>query len=684
MPARKSERELIEILQTKAPAEKAIACKQLAIYGSKDAVPELAKLLSDKELASWSRIALEAISDPAADEVLIQAAGKLHGRLLVGTINSIGVRKSSKATDVLAHLLKDKDRQVASAAAVALGHVGSEAATKTLRHSLTTTDGPVRSAVAEGCVLCAERLVNEGKPEAAAKLYEAVRKADVPKQRILEATRGEILARARGTGGIPMLVEQLRSPDKAFFYIGLTASRQIPGAEVTAALAAELPRVAPQRAVQLLSALADRKDGVLPREVLQAAKSGNKELRIAAIEVVGRRGDSASVPTLVAIAGESDADLAQAAASALAVLPGKNVDDELVGSLSKADGKALAALIQAVGQRRVDASRELVKALDNSNASVRQAALAALGETIKSNDLPVLISQFVEAKSMEDADVAGKALRAACVRMSDRDACAARLSDAMPHAAKATRVSLLDILSAVGGAKALQTIGDAARSPDDALQDAATRALGKWMTADAAPVLLALSKPDSGCNYQSRAVRGYIRVARQFVMPDVERITMCKNALVAARRDDDRKLVLEVLQRHPSMETLNMTVKAGQYPGLKDDARTASLQIAQKLGGDRDDVRELLRQIGVKTVKLEIVKAEYGAGPSKKDVTDTLQKEVRGFPVINLRSASYNKSFGGDPAPGSQKQLVVQYRIDGKSGNASFPENAVIMLPMPK
>src|SRR5437588_12573649 len=77
-PPPRTELELIEILQTKPKPEKAIACKQLATVGSKDCVPELAKLLSDKELASWSRIALEAIPDPAADEALVQAAKKLH------------------------------------------------------------------------------------------------------------------------------------------------------------------------------------------------------------------------------------------------------------------------------------------------------------------------------------------------------------------------------------------------------------------------------------------------------------------------------------------------------------------------------------------------------------------------------------------------------------------------------
>ena len=69
---------------------------------------------------------------------------------------------------------------------------------------------------------------------------------------------------------------------------------------------------------------------------------------------------------------------------------------------------------------------------------------------------------------------------------------------------------------------------------------------------------------------------------------------------------------------------------------------------------------------------------------TKRDVTEVLQKQVRDFPVINLQSSSYNKSFGGDPAPNSPKQLVVEYRIDGKAGKATFDENTVIMLPTPE
>ena len=90
------EKELIEKLRSDSPAaEKAIACKQLAVYGSPEAVPELERLLTDEHLASSSRIALEAIPGPEASEALRKAMDRVKDELLVGTINSIGVRRDA-------------------------------------------------------------------------------------------------------------------------------------------------------------------------------------------------------------------------------------------------------------------------------------------------------------------------------------------------------------------------------------------------------------------------------------------------------------------------------------------------------------------------------------------------------------------------------------------------------------
>ena len=677
------EQELLAVLKSDAaPADKAITCKQLAIYGSAAAVPELAKLLPIPELSSWARIALESIPGPEADEALRTATESLQGRLLVGTINSIGVRRDAAAVAALSGKLKDADAEVAAAAAVALGRIGNDDASKALRTALADSSAEVRSFVAEGCVLCAERLHSEGKSADAIAIYDEVRAADVHLQRIVEATRGAILA--RGQDGIPLLVEQLHAEDRALFRLALGTAREFPGSEIDKVLVTEMTKSPDDRAALIVQAMADRKETVVLTAILKAAEQGPLAVRLSAVDALARVGDVTCLNSLLKIAVDKDAELSVAAKNTLAELPGDNVNAQIVALLPKAEGATYPLLIELVGKRRIEAVPQLLKALDNNSGVVRTAALVALGETVSLQQLSVLIDQVVAPKKSEDAEIAQKALKAASIRMADREACAKELSAAVDRVKSVpVKGTLLQILGAMGGTNALQAVGKAAKSTDAQLQDISSRLLGEWMTEDAAPVLLELAKIPSN-PYQVRALRGYIRIARQFVLPDAKRTEMCQTAFDAARQTAEKKLVLDILKRYPTVDNLKMSIKLMKVPELKDDATQAMLVIAQKLSGKGVDVKELLATAGIEKMKLEIVKAEYGSGATQKDVTAVLQKQAGELPIITLVSASYNASFGGDPLPGSTKQLKIQYKINGKAAEASFAEDALIVLPMPK
>jgi len=591
----KNERELIALLRSDAPkGEKAIACKNLSVYGSKEAVPDLAKLLADDQLASWARTALEAIPGEASDEALRKATESLQGRLLVGVVNSIGVRRDAKAVDLLSGRLEDKDADVASAAAVALGKIGNADAAKSLRPKLAGGPIAVRSAVAEGCILCAERFLAASNAAEATKIYDEVRKAEVPRQRMLEATRGAILA--RGKDGIPLLVELLRSNDKGLFQVGLITAREFPGRDLDQALAAELSGAFPERAALIVVAMADRKETVDLAAVLKAAASGQKQVRLAAISALGRVGNATCLAPLLAIAIESDADLSRAAKEALMDLPGESVNKDIAARLATAEGKTYPVLIELVGQRRIEATETLLKALKSSDRAVRIAALAALGNTISEKYLSVLIKEAVTPASADDAAVAQAALKTAAVRMPDREACAAELAAALDKLPVPTKSGLLEILGAVGGTKALAAVGAAAKSPDSTLQDVGSRLLGEWTTIDAAPVLLDVAK--SGGKYQVRALRGYIGIAQKFIMSDEQRTQMCKSALDIARQPAEQKLILEVLTRYPTLEMLKLAIQAMQIPALKKDASDAALAISKKLP-KTDELQTLLSKAGL-------------------------------------------------------------------------------------
>ncbi|MBI5821439.1 MAG: hypothetical protein HZA88_20925 [Verrucomicrobia bacterium] len=413
--AAEKQRELIAILKSGAPpAEKAIACKRLAIYGTSEAVSVLAPFLADEHLASWARIALQNIPDSAADDALRDALGKLHGKLLIGVINTLGVRRDANSVGALSEKLKDSDADVASAAAAALGRIGGGTATKTLQPLLASAPAAVRPAVAEGCILCAEQSLAEGKAADAVKLFDAVRSANISKQKTAEATRGAILA--RGAAGVPLLVEQLRSKDKECFNIAMRTARDLPGREVAQALLAEMDRVTPERQSYLLLALADRGDAETLDVALKAAKSAPQPQQLIAISVLDRLSNPKSAPALLAIAAGDDAKVAMVARLAVAKMPGAAVEAAIVALLKQPGENARRAAIELIAQRRImSAIPDLLKVAEDSNAAVSGASFKALGELAGIGEMPMLLGALMKAKDTEPAE---NALSAVCARLN--------------------------------------------------------------------------------------------------------------------------------------------------------------------------------------------------------------------------------------------------------------------------
>lgn len=583
-----NEAALIEVLKTGEPAAKAIACKKLAVLGTKDSVPLLAPLLEDEQLASWARLALEVIDDPSADAALRDAASKANGQLAIGAINSLGARRDQQAAtlvaDAFAAAMKADDVEAADAAAWALGRIGGDNAVATLRGALKNESPAVRNAAAQGLVLAAEGLMKAGQQSAAAQIYDEARGAEVPVQRQLEATRGAILA--RGEAGIPLLVEQLRSDNKKFVQLGLGTARELPGAQVAAALVKELETASPERAPLLIYALADRKELVDAPAIFRAAVEGDDSIQLAAIKVLARADAPQRIDALLQAAADDNADVARAAATALADMQGTRVNGHLVELLPAANGKQLAVLLNLVGKRRLEATDAVTKALAHDDAAVRQAALAAFGETVKPAQLPLLVKECVAARDEADGKVAWRALKSAAVRMPDREACAQQLAAALAGADADDQAQLVDVLGAVGGKQAIDAMAGVMQQGSDAVLDAGTRALGNWMEVDAAPVMLELAKNVKGDKYQVRALRSYIRLARQFKMSDAARAEMCEKALDAATRNDERELVFAVLERYPNEHSLRVAKAATAQPELKERAVRVAEAIEQKSPGN--------------------------------------------------------------------------------------------------
>jgi HEAT repeat protein len=601
------QRDLIAVLGSDAPkGEKAITCKLLAIYGTEQSVPALTPLLADKELASWARIALEAIPGPAADTALRNAMGKLQGRLLVGTINSIGVRRDAQATNALVQKLDDANTSVASAAAVALGHIGGEQATKALSQSLADAPVGVRSAVAEGCILCAEWLLAHGKAAEAVNLYDKIREADVPDQRHLEAIRGAILARQ--SAGVPLLIEQLRSEDKERLGIGLRTARELPGRNVTEALAVELTHLSPDRRPLLLLALADRSDSAVLPTVQKAAQSGSKDLRITAIDILIRLGDVTCVPILLETVTEDDTELVQAAMETLVRLPGKDVDADLIARLPKAQGKLQHVLIELAGQRQIsEALPAVVPSLYDNDAGIRDAAvqtIGIIGQDPQTADLVKLLQ-----KTNSSSERAG--IRKALLAISGR--CGVKC---IPHLRPLTQsrdnelyMIGLRALAIIGGPDALAAVTSAVKSAEPPVQDEAVRILSNWpnnwpQDSEAGQTLLKLARSANKLSHQVLGLRGYFQYIRGTKkLSNEQKVTRVVDLLSHIKRPEEKRLAIAVLAEAPSSSALELLTTFAEDLAVVEEAYSAMVQITGQdvRGISRDQRRQVLKMVAEKS-----------------------------------------------------------------------------------
>ncbi|MCH5374165.1 MAG: HEAT repeat domain-containing protein [Planctomycetes bacterium] len=587
-PSPGDEAHQIEILKSDAPLfDKAKACQMLAVIGTADSVPVLAALLPNPELSHYARFGLEPNPDPAVDAALRASLDQLEGGLLVGVINSIGMRRDQAAVGALKDLTGSSDQETAAAAMAALGRIATPEAIETLKAAIT---GPLalRAAAADACLTACDMLLAEGKNAEAIALYDTLREANLPERLTIAALHGAI--RARGAKeGLPMLAALLADEDKAKFAVALRMAHELGGPDVAKTLIDAMEKLPTQRRILVIYVLGDLGEPAALPVVLKLAESETTDVRLPAVQVLALLGNASAVPVLLDAASANDETLAGAALESLANLSGKDVDAKLAEALQGSSGAQQLLLIQLAGLRGIESAvPALLKLADADDPAIRSAAIAALGLTINLKQLPALVDRLVAPKSSDVAATTREALVKALQRMPDRNAAAGELTRRMSAASTSAKVDLLGLLGVVGGDQALQAVASAAKDGSDEVQDAATRALGEWMSPDAAPVLLELAKTGSD-KYKVRTLRGYIRIARQLDVPTDERIEMCRKTIAAAQRDDEKKLALEVLGRYPTAEGLKLAeTLLDTYPAAVAEA----MATAAKNASDRELVQQ--------------------------------------------------------------------------------------------
>jgi HEAT repeat protein len=192
------ETQLAAVLKTNASrAAKDFSCRMLSEIGSTASVPTLGELLTDKDLSHMARYALERISGAESAKVLRDTLPKTELPIKAGIIESIGAVRDVLSVDPLTALSSDSDKVIAFAAINALGKIGTAEAAKSLTDIIKKAPDDLKQISADAALVCAERLLAEGKKAPALALYTSISGEDQPKNIRMAAMRGRLAASAK-------------------------------------------------------------------------------------------------------------------------------------------------------------------------------------------------------------------------------------------------------------------------------------------------------------------------------------------------------------------------------------------------------------------------------------------------------------------------------------------------------
>ena len=581
---KQDEPKLIAVLQDAAASQKSRidACRQLAIIGGKDSIAPLAALLGDERLSHNARYALERNPDPAVDQVLRDALGKVKGRPLVGVITSVGVRRDARAVPAMARLLSDSDAMVAKATGRAMGSIGTAEAADALQKFLPNAAADRKLDVCEGLLRCAERFAAGEQKDKAIAIYDQLRALDGAHQVRGGALRGAILA--RGSDGLALLRESLRSKDYILFSAAVQTSQVMPGPEVTKALLDAIKDLPADNQIVVLQAVSLRGDKQALPVLLATAGTGPTPVRLAALRGATEMGDGSAVPVLVQLLDDPDREIAATAQECLAALPGEEADAAIMAMLGSGNAERQLTAIDMIGRRRLAAGTPaLLKATSEDDPRVRQAAIRMVGEMVSAGQVPALLDLLARAKEPEDLAAVEQALMTACPKATDSKSMVATLTSSMDKAGPPQKAVLLRVLAAVGGPEALNAVGASLDGTDADVRAAAVRALSTWKTPDAAPHLLTLATEAKDPSQRTLALRGYLGLASRGDMPIEDRLAMVRQAAGVAQDDGEKKLLLSALGSIGSPEALSLITPYLDSAGTRQEAAVAVIGVAERL-----------------------------------------------------------------------------------------------------
>lgn len=505
-----------------------------------------------------------ATASPETAATLLRAAGQLH---------------CEQATEaILAYVANSQDLAIRRMAIGALGEIGAPQAESVLLEQLTTGDRYQQSLVLASCLRYTQRQLELERPAVAARVARKLlsKTAGLMAEPASQAAALHTLVEAVGDKAIGDLLKAIHSDQPQI----VAAAADLLVAAPTTRLLQEAQTGSPSERAALLSAIGKQHNATALPGLSEALKDTDESVRHAAISAISMLNSLPAAQALLQHIASNQADTA-AVAEGLKTMSSDEIGAAISAELTATRPQRSAAMLEVLARLRAPQSPAALLPLAQSpDKALHKAACAALARIGTDKQLPALIDILANSPK----STARRAAADAAVQIAQRiesEAAFAPFAQAYASASTETKAKILKVLPNLGSSKALGLIQQATATGEAPVRDAGVRALAKWPHAPAIAPLLKIAANADVETHRILAVRGAVElIGRQTKMPDTERIGLYQQALMAAPRADEKKLVLAGLGGRQSRRALHAAGAFLGDPALKSEAALAVAKIA--------------------------------------------------------------------------------------------------------
>ncbi|WP_316813729.1 DUF1080 domain-containing protein [Pedobacter heparinus] len=562
---------------------KSFVISQLEMVGADDAVPCLAVFLTDAQLADPAARALVKINSVAAKAALLSALSKSSGAAKLSVIEALGDSRTKAATNAVAALTGSSDNDLTKMSLYALAHIAEPSSETVLAAAAEKAGFKYENTNAVAAyLLFAEQLIKNGNKGPANEIAKKIlAKATADDQVHVRTAALQLISAFSKSQHDEYLLAAM--DDNNFEYRAAALKFALPDMTPERAdlWVKKIAKADPATQVAIINMLGESKSiSVLPA-MTKLFKHKDQAVSSAAIAAAGNIGQEQALDGLLKTMGKGDATTIAAVSNAVLRMKGEGINAKVAAFIPKAKPDVQVALINVLAAKAANAELNTIYALLKSKKpQVKQAAFAALKQTVTSENLPQLFTLLNETTAPAELVNVQDAIIAAMKGPKHTDELTDMVLQQMAAAPENKKDLFYKMLGSIGGSKSLKAVAAAFNTGNEQTKKAAIAALSSWTDAGSAPELIQISRQPGNAAYLDQALDGYLNLVRAAKYKPEQRLLLLREAMAVAKTPAQQQQILKDAEQAKCFNTLLFAGKYLSNAALEQAAANAVMNVA--------------------------------------------------------------------------------------------------------